>query len=154
MKSQRNTSKRRPSNVKAPPAEPADLVQKIVALLEDRDRRQQYIERLMVGAEGRFFLVRTRDIDWIEAEGNYIRIHYGQSSAMLRKTVSALEDNLDPTRFLRISRSVIVNLDSVRELQRESHGDFRVFLKGGEQLTLSRHFRKRLRHVLGINSEA
>jgi two-component system LytT family response regulator len=147
-------SKRLGAGSKTSHKDNAEQYQKIVTLLEDFIREGRYVRRLMVGTDGRFFLIKTVDIDWIEAEGNYVRIHYGQSSALLRRTVSALEENLDPTRFLRISRSVIVNLDSVRELQRESHGEFRMLLKSGEQLSLSRHFRKRLRDILGISPEA
>jgi two-component system, LytTR family, response regulator len=129
-------------------------LREILSLLEELRSRLNYVQRLMVGTEGRFILVATNDIHWVEAEGNYIRIHHGQTSVLLRKTISSLETNLDPGKFLRISRSVIVNLDRVRELQRESHGEFRVILEGGMQLALSRHFRKHLDRVVGAAAEA
>lgn len=117
-------------------------------LLEELESRSRYIERLMLGTNGSFVLIKTAQIDWIEAEGNYARVHYGQTSALLRRTITNLEAGLSPARFLRISRSVIVNLDRVRELHRESHGEFQVIMHSDKRLTLSRHFREHLRRVV------
>jgi two-component system, LytTR family, response regulator len=75
------------------------------------------LERLMVKSDGRIFFVRIDDVDWIEAAGNYVRLHVGKENHLLRETLTALEKKLDPARFVRIHRSTVVNLERIRELQ-------------------------------------
>jgi hypothetical protein len=98
-------------------------------------------ERLLVGDDGRSFFVRAADVEWIEAARNYVRIHVNGRTHTLRTTLTALERRLDPARFRRISRSTLVNLDRVRELQPWFHGDAVVILQTGARLTLSRRYR-------------
>ena len=95
------------------------------------------------------FFIRTEEIDWIEAEGYYARLHVGGKSHLLRETLTNLESQLDQNRFLRIHRSTIVNLERVRELQTQSHGECTVVLNDGTQLKLSRGYRDRLTTLLG-----
>ncbi len=99
-------------------------------------------DRLLINTDGRLVPVRVADIDWIEAAGNYVRLHVNKSVQMSRDTLSAMEKRLDPTRFARIHRSAIVNLDRVKELQAWFSGDFVVLLTTGERLRLSRSFRR------------
>jgi len=101
-------------------------------------------ERLLVADNGRSFFVRTSDVDWMEAARNYVRLHVGDRTHLLRATLGALEQRLDPERFRRISRSALVNLDRVREVQPWFHGDAVVILEGGARLALSRRFRDNL----------
>ena len=101
-------------------------------------------DRLLVEDDGRSFFVRTADVDWIEATKNYVRLHVGDRTHLLRSTLTALEQRLDPERFRRINRSAVVNLDRVRELQPWFHGDAIVILQTGTRVTLSRRYRDNL----------
>ena len=95
------------------------------------------------------FFLRTEEIDWVEAAGNYLRLHAGSESHLLRETMSNLEARLDPERFLRIHRSTIVNIERIKELQPWFHGDYVVILQDGTQLTLSRSHRQKLQDRFG-----
>jgi two-component system LytT family response regulator len=83
-------------------------------------------------------------IDWIEASGNYVRIHSGEKSYLIRGTMNSMERKLDPALFIRIHRSFIVNVDSIKELESWFHGDYKVVLKNGKELVLSRNYRRLL----------
>ena len=122
-----------------------DQARKIDALLaqvESQPPRSR--ERLMVRTDGRLYFVRIDDIDWIEAAGNYVKLHVGRETHLMRETMMGIEKMLDPTRFLRIHRSAIVNLDRVREMQPWFSGEYTVILRDGTQLRLSRVYRERL----------
>jgi two-component system LytT family response regulator len=106
-------------------------------------------ERLLIKAPGRLYFLTTAEIDWIEAAGNYLRLHAGGKDHLLRETMSNLERDLDPKRFVRIHRSTIVNLERVAELQPLFHGDYAVLLLDGTQLTLSRGYRHNLSERFG-----
>jgi two-component system LytT family response regulator len=125
------------------------LDERIVALLEQMREPQRYTERLVVKTGGRVFFLNTDEIDWIEAEGNYVSVHTGKKAYLLRETISSLETQLDPKEFVRIHRSAIVRLDRIRELQPWSHGEYHVILNDGTQLTLSRSYREKLQSALG-----
>jgi two-component system LytT family response regulator len=101
-------------------------------------------ERLMVRADGRLYFVRIDEIDWVEAAGNYVKLHVGRDTHLMRETMAGIEKMLDPSRFLRIHRSAIVNLDRVREMQPWFSGEYTVILRDGTQLRLSRVYRDRL----------
>jgi two-component system, LytTR family, response regulator len=123
--------------------------QHIVALLEELKAGRRYIERLVVKTAGRVFFLDIKDIDCIEAEGNYVRVHNGPKSYLLRETIGGLETQLDPKEFLRIHRSAIVRIDKIKELQPWFHGEYHVVLEGGKQLTLSRNYRQNLQEAVG-----
>src|SRR5262245_12192350 len=139
------------------------LSERMVALLEEHRSRpksgagkgsavtagSEPLSRLIVKSAGRVFFIRTEEIDWIEAEGYYARLHVGGKSHLLRETLTNLESQLDQNRFLRIHRSTIVNLERIRELQTQSHGECAVVLIDGTQLKLSRGYRDRLTTLLG-----
>lgn len=123
--------------------------QHIVALLEELKAGPRYIERLVVKTAGRVFFLDINTIYCIEAEGNYVRVHNGPKSYLLRETISGLESQLDPKEFLRIHRSAIVRIDKIKELQPWFHGEYHVILEGGKQLTLSRNYRSNLQEAVG-----
>lgn len=123
--------------------------QRILALLEDLKAGNKYLERLVIKAGGRIYFLDTNDIDWIEAEGNYVSVHSGKKAHLLRETISSLESQLDPKKFVRIHRSSIVRIASIRELQPWFHGEYRVNLHNGTQLALSRNYRDKLQEALG-----
>src|SRR5207245_11318479 len=93
---------------------------------------------------GRSLFVRARDVEWVEAPKTYVRRHVGATTHARRSTLGALEERLDPERFRRISRSTLVNLDRVREVQPWFHGDAVVILESGTRLGLSRRYRTNL----------
>src|SRR5260370_39726 len=97
--------------------------------------------RLLVRERGRSYFVRDEEIDWVEAARNNVRLHVGRGAHALRSTLTALERRLDPARFRRISRSALVNLDRVREMQPWLHGDAVVILQSDARLMLSRRHR-------------
>jgi two-component system LytT family response regulator len=107
------------------------------------------LERVMIKSAGRLYFVRTEEIDWVEACGNYLRLHAGGQTHLLRETMSNLQARLDPLRFLRIHRSAIVNVERVLEFQPLFHGDYVVLLRDGTQLTLSRTYRQNLSVLFG-----
>jgi two-component system LytT family response regulator len=122
--------------------------QELVALLADLKSRPKPLERLVIKAGGRVFFMRADEIDWIEAAANYVRLHAGKEAHLLRETITGLAAKLDPDKFLRIHRSIIVNLDRVKELQPWFHGDYVIIMQDGAQLTSSRNYREQLRKLL------
>jgi DNA-binding LytR/AlgR family response regulator len=101
-------------------------------------------ERLLVADDGRSLFVRTADVEWVEAARNYVRLHTGPRSYVVRTTLAALEAQLDGERFRRTGRSALVNVDRVREVQPWFHGDAIVILESGARVTLSRRYRANL----------
>ena len=93
---------------------------------------------------GRVCFVRTEEIDWVEASGNYVRIHTKTEAHPLRESMKNMEAKLDPRAFVRIHRSAIVNLDRIKELEPWFHGEYIVVLRDGTRLTASRVFSDRL----------
>jgi len=108
-----------------------------------------YLERLVVKSGGRVTLLQVGDIEWIDADGDYARIHVGKTWHLLRETMKRLEQQLDPARFVRIHRSTIVNLEKVKELQPFYRGEYVVVLHNGVALKLSRGYRANLETRLG-----
>ncbi len=125
-----------------------EVNQRILALLEERTPPRR-LERIAIKARGRVLFLKIDEIDWIEAEGNYIRLHVRHESYLLRETIGGIEGQLDPRQFPRIHRSRIVNIDRVRELHPWSHGEYHVILHDGTKLTLSRSYRDRLHALMG-----
>jgi two-component system LytT family response regulator len=106
-------------------------------------------ERLMVKGTGRIYFVKIDEIDWCQAAGNYVRVHVSRQEHFMRKTMVELERELDPSRFVRIHRSTIVNVDSVEELRPLFGGDYLVVLRGGTELTMSRRYRRAAARLFG-----
>jgi two-component system, LytTR family, response regulator len=87
--------------------------ERLTGLLEDLQARQKRLTRLVIRSAGRIFFLRVEEIDWLEAADNYVRIHAGRESHLVRETLQSLEGRLDPSKFLRIHRSTLVNLDRI-----------------------------------------
>lgn len=131
-------------------SERSDAVsERILRAIEDIKTKPVHLERLVIKLNGHVFFMKAEEIDWLEAEGNYVRLHSGKESYLLRDTISALESQLDPKRFIRVHRSAIVNVDRITELQPWFHGEYRIVLREGVQLTLSRTYREKLHELLG-----
>lgn len=121
-----------------------DLHRRMLSLIEEWEVRSNYLERVLIKTGGRLFFLKTAEIDWIKAEGNYVSLHAGGATHLLRETVSGMENQLDPADFLRIHRSTIVNIKRVKEIQQMFAGDYKVILTDGTRLTLSRNYREKL----------
>jgi two-component system, LytTR family, response regulator len=126
-----------------------DVNLQILGLLSEIKDKPQYLDRLVIKNNDRVFVLKTDEIDWIEAEGNYVRIHFGKQSSLLRETLTRLTAQLDPRKFPRIHRSRLVNIDRIQELQPWSHRDWRIILRNGAELRLSRNYRDQLSQLLG-----
>jgi two-component system LytT family response regulator len=112
--------------------------------------RPEYFTRLPIRTAGRTVFVEMGAVDWLEAADNYVRLHVKQREYLARATLGSLEARLDPARFVRIHRSVIVQSDRIAETRATSHGDAEVVLRDGTRLTVSRTWREGLRERLNI----
>jgi len=112
--------------------------------------RSEQLDRLIVRSEDRVFFLPATDIDWIEAQGNYVNLHSGGRAYLFREAMATLEARLDSRRFRRIGRSAIVNIDSIRELRPSFHGNYEVALRCGAVVKLSHRYRTNLeKNALG-----
>jgi two-component system LytT family response regulator len=130
-------------------AEKEELNRRALAILEELKAKTSKPERILIKAGGRAFFLKVDEIDWIEAEGKYVRLHVGRESYLLREGISSVEAQLDPKKFPRIHRSAIVNIERVRELQTLFNNEYHVILQDGTELTLSHGYRKKLGDLLG-----
>jgi two-component system LytT family response regulator len=106
-------------------------------------------DRLVIKSSGRIYFVRTHDIDWCEAAGNYVRLHVGPQTHLVRGTMGYIESQLDPAQFVRVHRSTIVNVDRIQELRSSFNGEYIILLHDKTRLTLSRGYRDGLQTKLG-----
>ncbi|MGH8177849.1 MAG: LytR/AlgR family response regulator transcription factor [Steroidobacter sp.] len=109
-------------------------------------------QRLVVRSPGQVLFVNVSDIDWIEAASYYACLHVGRDTHIIRRTLSELERDLGEEKFIRIHRSIIVNLERIHGLELQSGGEYEVVLKSKVRLRLSRRFRKRLQDRIGAMS--
>jgi two-component system LytT family response regulator len=120
----------------------------ILALLEELRGTRTFRERLVIRVGERAFLQPVADIDWLEADGKYVKVHAGPRTHTMRETMTQLSEVLDPRRFLRISRSAIVNVDRIREIQPWFRGDYVVIMNNGAEVTSTRGYRDTLKALL------
>lgn len=120
-----------------------ELDERLTSLISSIAQERKYLERLVVKSVGRVFFLKTREIDWIEASGNYLKLHVGRDAHMIRETMNSIEAKLDPSQFMRIHRSTIVNIDRIKELHPMFSGDYSAILRDGTELALSRNYRER-----------
>lgn len=124
----------------------SDLSERLRSVLDGLKGRKTWLDRLVIRSGGRVFFLRVDELDWVEAAGNYVRLHAGREEYLYRETMSRLEGTLDPEKFARIHRSAMVNVERVKELHPLFRGDYAVILRDGRKLTLSKAYRDRL-HV-------
>lgn len=124
-----------------------ERVRRLVA--EARREGEDHLERLLVEERGKEILVTVASIDWLEASGNYVTVHAGGRSHLVRSTLKSLVARLPSRRFVRVHRSAAVNLDRVVELRPQGRGDYTIVLDGGAVVPMSRRYRARLREALG-----
>lgn len=128
------------------PATPAQLMEELVAELRAHRRRNA---RIAVKTGGRVVFLRAEEIEWVEAAGNYVKLHVGGEAHLFRESMKNMENRLDGSLFVRIHRSAIVNVDRIRELQPWFHGEYVVILQDGTRLMASRVFSDRLNRLIG-----
>lgn len=109
----------------------------------------KHLERFVIKRDGRLKMIPCNQVDFLKAEGKYVRLHIGNQSHLIRIAISYLEDHLNPKHFVRIHRSYIVNIERISELQISFHGDYKVLLNNGKTLTMTRGYREKVSRVLG-----
>ena len=122
---------------------------RVLELLADMDARQQAPERIVIKADGEIVCLRPNEIDWAESAGNYVCLHVGGATHILRETITALESRLGARQFMRVHRSTLVNVDRIKTLKPSLYGDYSILLRDGTKLTLSRGFRESVLRRLG-----
>ena len=122
---------------------------RLVALLQQVDSQPKLIDRLAIKSRGRVVFLRTDEIEWIEAAGNYVEVHSGKDCHLIRDTLNNFEEKLDARKFMRIHRSCMVNLEFIKELQPGAAGEYVVLMRDGRQLTLSRGYRDKVQQLIG-----
>ena len=120
---------------------------RMAPMMEEIQGSRPPMDRILVRAGERHLLLKASDIQWIEAEDNYVRLHVEGTSHLVRLTMGRMLQRLDPDRFKRVHRSSIVNLDFVKELRPWFHGDFLVILSDGTKLTMPRSYRSQFPQV-------
>lgn len=127
-----------------------ELAEGIESLLEEvrASGRDRWLDQLVVKSRGRIFFVRTEELERVTAAGNYVELHVGGESHLIRGTMKGLERRLDPSRFARVHRSHIVNLRRIHEIHPWFNGDYRIVLAGGDEITTGAAYRERMRRLL------
>jgi two-component system LytT family response regulator len=137
------------SRLRSPDNDP--VAQKLVELLEGIVPKTQFLPRLAIKSSGKVTFINTTDVDWIQANSDYVWIHVQGKKNLMRKKISELEAKLNPRDFIRIHRSTIVNISRIKDLEPLFYGDYAVNLQDGTKLTLSRSYRDKLFSLLNLN---
>jgi two-component system LytT family response regulator len=127
-----------------------DLRDRLMGLVQQLQQVPKYISRLAVESGGSFLFLKVNEIDWIQADGNYLDLHVGKQCYLLRGRISALEKSLPPDQFFRVHRSTIVNLDRIKEFKPLFKGEGLIVLKDGTQLSASRSCSQKLQAFLSL----
>lgn len=130
-----------------------DLTGRILDLLaknaEPKMESKQVDDRMVIRAGGKVVFLDVKEIDWIEAAANYVKLNVGKDSYLLREGIGSISQRLDPDRFVRIHRSVIVNVRKIKELQPCESGEYIAVLRNGKELSCSRGYRTQLQRLIG-----
>jgi two-component system LytT family response regulator len=121
-----------------------DALRDLLHRVRERAEPERHASRLKVRSGDHIHFIRVDEVEWFEAEGNYVVLHHGGEEARIRSTLTGLEEALDPDRFVRVHRSVIVNLDHLDEVQPWFSGDYLAIMKSGEQIRVSRRYKDQL----------
>lgn len=125
---------------------------RLIAFIDKLDERARYLTRLTIKQGTRTQFVAVAQVDYFEAEANYVRVHVGARSHLLRETLTSLSAQLDPTRFLRVHRSLVVNVSRVVEVESLFSGEYVLFLATGRKLTTGRTYRAALQEALQLKA--
>jgi two-component system LytT family response regulator len=124
------------------------LTHRILDLLEEARTNSHTDRRLVIKTSGRVVFVDTDEIDWLEAAGNYVEVKTSSGCYLLREGIGSLSQRLDPGQFVRIHRSIVVNVRKIKELQPCNRGEYMVVLRDGKQLSCSRGYRTKLQQLI------
>ena len=113
---------------------------------------KKFVSRMMIKERDSMFFIKTEDIDWVEAAGDYVSIHIGSRTHLIRETMAGMEKKLDDQQFVRIHRSTIINLERIKEFKPYFHGDYMVYLDIGKELRVSRRYWSRVEKALGLDT--
>jgi two-component system, LytTR family, response regulator len=128
----------------------ATFQRRVLNLLSELDSRQSAPpQRIVIKADGEIVCLKPGEIDWAESAGNYVCLHVGAATHILRETITSLETRLGQRQFLRVHRSTLVNVDRIKTLRPSLYGDYSILLRDGTKLTLSRGFRENVLKRLG-----
>ena len=127
----------------------ATFQKRVLAMLSDLDSKQHAPQRIVIKADGEIVCLKPNEIDWAESAGNYVCLHVGPATHILRETITSLESRLGHRQFLRVHRSTLVNVDRIKTLRPSLYGDYAILLRDGTKLTLSRGFRENVLKRLG-----
>jgi two-component system, LytTR family, response regulator len=130
--------------------DPDAIADRVHDMVRERHAATEPIQRFVVRQRGRMLLVPVEDVGWIGAAGNYVELHAGTESYLVRGSLQDLEARLDPARFVRVHRSTIANAARIREIQPWSHGDLLLVLDDGTRLRMSRRYRAALPGTFGL----
>src|SRR5262249_40606184 len=134
--------------LRQPPSEGV-FQKRVLEMLADMDTRQNAPQRIVIKADGEIVCLKPQEIDWAESAGNYVCLHVGPATHILRETITSLESRLGQNQFLRVHRSTLVNVDRIKTLRPSLYGDYSILLRDGTKLTLSRGFRENVLKRLG-----
>ena len=112
------------------------------------DAAPEFEARLVIKTKGRIVFLNVDDIDWVEAAANYVRLNVGKESYLFRETISGASERLNPSQFIRIHRSMIVNVGKIKELIPVNSGEYVVVLKSGKELSCSRGYRANVQYLI------
>ena len=136
-------------------AKDREITNRILELLSRVDSKKQpepeFDSRLVIKTKGRIVFLNLDEIDWVEASANYVRLNVGKESYLFRETISRISARLNPNRFIRIHRSVIVNAGKIKELIPVNSGEYIVVLISGKELSCSRGYRANVQHMIAKN---
>lgn len=121
---------------------PDDTTRRLLAMLEQQGAKAEYLNRVVVRDRNKVRFVKTADIDWIEASGNYVIVHTGKENHVVRETLATFEAQLSPREFVRVSRSAIVNLDRVEHFEPTFNNEHVIVLSSGVKLPMTRGLRE------------
>jgi two-component system LytT family response regulator len=129
-------------------ADDRDIDPGLLDFLETLRAERSYARKFLIRGPRDLYFVRAEDVEWADAQGNYVRLHAGAKHHLLRQSFSQFEASLDPRIFARIHRSTIVNLEQIDRLATHGHGEYIVTLKNGARLTASRTYAGRLQAIV------
>ena len=121
----------------------------ITELLKNIEEKPKYLDRFLIKQNGRIIFLKTGEIDFLRADDKYIQLHSGKTIHLVRQTLGAMRSQLDPQNFVQIHRSIIVNIERIKELETMFSGDHTVVMENGARLPLSRNYKNQLFERLG-----
>jgi two-component system, LytTR family, response regulator len=129
-------------------ANPHEPDRRLLNFIEQLRAEPKFTTRFVVRSGSRLSFVRTSEVDWIDVADNYVRLHIAGREHLVRDTLKSVELQLDPEIFVRVHRSIIINLDRVESVEHTFHGEYLVTMKDGAKLTTSRTYSEKLRLLL------